>query len=255
MRDYLEARRRARILTCGSVLFLVAAAAGIVTFGLDDSIDRTPAPVRYTDRAAATSELRHWILRLNDPELPSAEAVASLKELGEILDQFPLLRKQIEPGVLRSLQIRKNQHYRGQAYLLLARMKSSRALNWIRDELATPESEVAPLALQALARYLGTSRDAPARDLLWKIARDRKRPDRAEATRLLAIRRDRRVASVVPEMLGSATATEQGAALEAIGRLGLHQYRRQADERTGSTDPFVQDRARRAVERLDSRTR
>lgn len=254
LREYLEAKRRARILTLALTVFLGVSVVGLAVLGGRNGFDRTPAASRYYDQTAAASELKGILSRLADHGSTQESALKDLREVSTILDQYPLLKNRAEAGLAAALAIHDSPAYRSEVLLILAKARSIRVLGMIQADLKSKASSEGKPWVEALEKYLGSSKDGSARDLLWQIAQDDQRPQHAEAARILARHMDRRVASLVPKFFKTDTGSaEVIAGLEAVGRFGLKEHRARASAYAASPDPAVRDQAKRALDRLDSR--
>ncbi len=250
----MEARRKIRILAVASLTFVCASSAGLIYFGTGNGSETTEHSARYVEQTVAVTELNLALDALKNLKSGGDIALKRLHAVSDILDQYPLLKTRAEPSLIGALENVTDPVFRSETFQVLSRMHSSKCLKLLREELLRTDLDFHPI-LSSLEKYLGSYGDATARDLLWQIARDGKRPERAEATRILAKHMDSRVSALVPQFLRrEATPSETLIGLEVVGWLRLKEFRARVSAYTGAESGAIRDQALKALNRLDERS-
>ena len=192
-REQRERRRRQRILATAFVSFLSVAAGSLSVLRTEALSARSPTSAREVDRKLAAEEARSWLSKVNDPTLDEAEAARAFIALSEIQAQFPLFKGWMEKPLLDVLRDSQSRVRRDGSLRVLSQIRGTRTLAWLKEQ----SDSGARIPAWALEPYLGSARDPIARDLLWKIAKDEKRAERADAIQILIRHRDSRA----PELL------------------------------------------------------
>ncbi len=251
----MEARRKIRILAVAALTFTCASSIGFMIFGAEGGSESVEHSARYLEQTAAVKELNLALGNLTDFKSGSESALQRVRAVSEILDQYPLLKTRAEPSLISALGTVTDPVFRSETFQVLSRMRSAKGLKLIREELLRTDLNFQPI-LPALERYLGSLGDSTARELLWEVARDGRRPERAEAALILSKHLDPRVSTLVPQFLRrEATVSETLVGLEVVGRLRLKDYRARVSAYTGAESSAIREQARQALNRLDELSR